>query len=336
MSSERLGSAADSGLPIARPQLASTLLWEVRQGAAATLGLGPVGTGFQPLDTILDGGFLTGEVVLLGGQPGAGKTSCALQWARSMCQQNRRITFACFEHDERSLLTRLLIQELALVSPKIDLTERIRLRGTIRDLMLGVTSIEDAKAASPLITHVVTSLESHSSHLQLFRPSALWTTPDDLIGAAGSHLNGGDVLFVDYLQKIPVPSAADSQERVYRAIEMLKELAMAREITVVAISATMRSRIGSDRVRLSDLQGSDSLANECDIAILMNAKEAATSDRHLKFDSTQIEAARRRTIFSIEKNRRGEFDVHVEFIKDFPNFRFEPEGSFVTEFLSED
>lgn len=336
MSSEPPRSNSDSRRPTAQPQLASTLLWEVRQGAAATLGLAPVMTGFEPLDTMLDGGFLTGEVVLLGGQPGAGKTSCSLQWARFMCRQNRRVTFACFEHDERSLLTRLLIQELALVASDTDLTERLRLRASFRDLMLGVISVEEATASSPLVMHVLASLESYSSLLQLFRPSAQWTTSSDLIDAADSHLQGGDVLFVDYLQKVPVPTAADQEERVYRSIEMFKELAVERQITVVAISATRRSRIGADRVRLSDLQGSDSLANECDIAILMNAKVAATSDRHLKFDPTQVEAARRRTVFSIEKNRRGEVDVHVEFVKDFPNFRFEPKGAFVTEFLSDD
>ena len=49
--------------------------------------MGPIGTGFEPLDTVLDGGFLPGDVVLLGGQPGAGKTICALQWARNISSQ---------------------------------------------------------------------------------------------------------------------------------------------------------------------------------------------------------------------------------------------------------
>lgn len=325
-----------SGLPIAKPQLASTLLWEVRQGASAMLGMGPVGTGFSPLDGVLDGGFLAGEVVLLGGQPGAGKTAVGLQWARYMCRQNRRVTFACFEHDEPSLLTRLLVQELAAISENLDDIEHVGLRGIFRDLMLGIIPIEDAMAASPVVEQVIVSLESFSSLLQLYRPSSQRTTVSHLIEAADSHLHSGGVLFVDYLQKVPVPGATDSNDRVYRSIEMLKELAVARQITVVAISATMRSRIGTDRVRLTDLQGSDSLANECDIAILINDKVAATSDRHLKFDLTQVEPARQRSVFSIEKNRRGEVNVHAEFKKDFANFRFEPRGSFMTEHMSED
>ncbi len=86
-------------------------------------------------------------------------------------------------------------------------------------------------------------------------------------------------------------------------------------------------------MRLSDLRGSDALAHESDIVILMNHKVTATSDRHLKFDLTQLDQARKRTIFSIEKNRRGETDVHLEFVKEFGNFRFNPNGSFVSETL---
>ncbi len=86
---------------------------------------------------------------------------------------------------------------------------------------------------------------------------------------------------------------------------------------------------------MRDLRGSDALAHECDVAILLNQKVTATSDRHLKFDLTQLDEARRRTLFSIEKNRRGEVDLHLEFVKDFGNFRFNPDGAFMTEALTD-
>ena len=84
------------------------------------------------------------------------------------------------------------------------------------------------------------------------------------------------------------------------------------------------------------LRGSDALAHECDIAVLLNQKVTATSQRHLKFDLTQLDEARRRTVFSIDKNRRGEVDLHLEFVKDFGNFRFDPNGAFVMEALADD
>ncbi|MDH3678477.1 MAG: AAA family ATPase [Acidimicrobiia bacterium] len=326
----------DIDLPLVAPQSVSTLLWELRQGATNALGIGPLGTGFEPLDSVLDGGFLPGEVVLLGGQPGVGKTVCALQWARNMSSSGRRVTFACFEHDEAALLNRLLVQELALVTTESDPIERLRAKALVRDLMLGLTTIDDAVAESPTIDEALTSLEVFSPNLQLLRASAQRTTPRELDEVSSAHLDAGGVLFVDYLQKLPVPSASSLEERVYRSVEIMKELAIAHQITVVALSAASSAGIGADRVRMDHLRGSDALAHECDLAILMNHKVTAAADRHLKFDLTQLDEARRRTIFSIEKNRRGEVDLHLEFVKDFSNFRFRPDGGFVTEALDDD
>lgn len=326
----------DIDLPQSAPRSVASLLTQLRDGSTAYLGAGPVGTGFDPLDSVLDGGFVPGDVILLGGQPGAGKTICALQWARHISSQGRPVTFACFEHDEAALLNRLVVQELAAVAADADLPSRVTAKGIVRDLMLGVLRIDEAMAGSPLIERAFASLEVFAPNLQLFRASSQRTTPAELNRVSREHLDIGGVLFVDYLQKLPVTSAVNLEERVYRAVEIMKELAVAHQITVVALSAAASSGINADRLRLQDLRGSDALAHECDVAILLNQKLTATSDRHLKFDLTQLDEARRRTVFSIEKNRRGEVGLHLEFVKDFANFRFLPRGSFMTEALEGD
>ncbi len=323
-------------LPHTTPYRVSTLLGQLRDGGFDALGIRPVATGFEPLDSVLDGGFLPGEVVLLGGQPGAGKTVCALQWARNIAAAGRRAAFACFEHDEAALITRLLVQEAAEVAVDHDPVVRYEARAVIRELLLGLCSIDDASQRSPLVDDAVASLERFSSNLQLLRASSQRTTPADLAALCAKGLEAGGVLFVDYLQKLPVPNVVNLEERVYRAVEILKEMAIDHQVSVVALSAAASNGIGIDRLRLEHLRGSDALAHECDVAILMNQKLTATSDRHLKFDLTQLDEARRRTVFSIEKNRRGEVDVHLEFVKDFTNFRFLPDGGFVTESLAGD
>lgn len=320
-------------LPQATPNPVSRLLGQLRTGDFQSLGIQTVGTGFEPLDSVLDGGFLPGEVVLLGGQPGVGKTVCALQWARHIALAGRRTAFACFEHDESTLLTRLLVQEAAGLATDHNPIVQFEARATIRDLLLGLMTIEEAVTRSPLVERAVDSLEGFSANLQLLRASSQRTTPDALGSLSAEELEPGSVLFIDYLQKLPIPDVANLEERVYRAVEVLKELAIDHQVTVVALSAAARRGIGVDRLRLEHLRGSDALAHECDVAILMNHKVTATSDRHLKFDLTQLDAARKRTVFSIEKNRRGEVDLHLEFEKDFANFRFLPEGAFVTESL---
>lgn len=326
----------DIDLPTSEPVAVSSLLHQVRFGTADLAGIGPVGTGFEPLDSVLNGGFLPGDLVLLGGQPGAGKTLGALQWARSMSAAGRRVTFACFEHDEASLLTRLMIQELASIEADLDATGLIGARSAVRNLMLGLITIEEAARQAPAITAAFAALEEFSPNLQLLRASSQRTTPRELDLVSCDHLEPGGVLFVDYLQKLPIPGVASLEERVYHSVEILKELAIAHQITVVALSAASAAGVESDRLRLGQLRGSDALAHESDIAIILNQKATATDDRHLKFDLTQLDEARRRTVFSIEKNRRGENDVHMEFVKDFGNFRFLTNGSFVSETLAGD
>lgn len=326
----------DLQVPQSIPHSVTSLLDDVRSGEADVLGIGPVGTGFEPLDSVLGGGFLPGDVVLLGGQPGVGKTLCALQWARNISSQDRHVTFACFEHDESALLTRLLVQELAAVNSGVDATSHMRARKSVRDLMLGLISIDEAIKESPAIEKAFASLERFSPNLQLLRASTQHTTPHQLDSVSREHLAAGGVLVVDYLQKLPIPGASNLDERFYRSIEIMKELAISHQITVIALSAASASGISANRLRMSDLRGSDALAHESDVVILMNNKVTATSDRHLKFDLTQLDKARRRTVFSIEKNRRGETDVHLEFKKDFGNFRFDPSGGFVSETLAGD
>ena len=78
------------------------------------------------------------------------------------------------------------------------------------------------------------------------------------------------------------------------------------------------------------------LAHEADIAMILNQKATATSPNHLEFDLTQLQEAKNRVVLTIEKNRRGQSDVHLEFKKDFGNFRLDPAGAFVAEALRGD
>ena len=233
--------------------------------------------------------------------PVPGKTICALQWARNLSVTGRSVTFACFEHDEATLMYRLMVQEMAGLTAESDSTMRLQARTVIRDLMLGLINLDQAVAASPLVQHTLERIESYSSHLQLLRASTQHTTPEALEIAAIPHLEPGSVLVVDYLQKLPVPDAPNIEERVYQAVEILKEIAIRNQVAVLALSAASSSGIGVDRLRMEHLRGSDALGHECDVAIVLNNKATATSDRHLKFDLTQLDEARRRAVFSIEK-----------------------------------
>src|SRR5262249_45689295 len=68
-------------------------------------------TGFDPLDRTIAGGLKPGELLLVGGAQGLGKTTLTLQMARNMAAGGARVLYVCYEHDERFLLTRLLALE---------------------------------------------------------------------------------------------------------------------------------------------------------------------------------------------------------------------------------
>ena len=68
-------------------------------------------TGFSPLDQHLAGGLRAGELVLVAGAQGLGKTTCALQAARNMAAAGRTVLYVCYEHPAEQLAERLLVLE---------------------------------------------------------------------------------------------------------------------------------------------------------------------------------------------------------------------------------
>jgi len=77
----------------------------------------PIPLGMTPLDRTLGGGIRAGELMLIGGAQGTGKTTMALQIARNIAQSGQaNALYICFEHDEEYLLNRMVAMESALAS----------------------------------------------------------------------------------------------------------------------------------------------------------------------------------------------------------------------------
>ena len=96
-----------------------------RRGAQRPVGQGQQGRGHRvpadparastPLDRTLGGGIRAGELMLIGGAQGTGKTTMSLQIARNIAQSGQaNVLYICFEHDEEYLLNRMMAMESAL------------------------------------------------------------------------------------------------------------------------------------------------------------------------------------------------------------------------------
>lgn len=82
----------------------------IRVGELSSLQSVP--TGFEPLDHWISGGMKKGELILIGGVQGAGKTTFCLQIAKNVAASGMASAlYACYEHDKAFLFGRLISQE---------------------------------------------------------------------------------------------------------------------------------------------------------------------------------------------------------------------------------
>lgn len=185
-----------------------------------------------------------------------------------------------------------------------------------------------------MLAAAIERMRSYTDRLWLLSASGAHTGVDELAALVDEHLPRGGLLVVDYLQKVSVrPEPPHEAEKVTRIVETLKELALTRRISVVAITAADRAALDAPRLRLHHLRGSSALAYEADVAIILSDKLQILSKVHLAYDTARAEGARNYVVFSIEKNRGGPALVDLEFRKNFAHYRFEPQGAYVRERL---
>lgn len=311
------------------------LLDGVHAGADAPGVTTVMATGFEPLDEVLAGGLRTEQLTLVGGRPGIGKTIVALQWARTIAASGGVATLVCYEHGPREILDRLLALEVRSAARADEEMTVDEARRVVRGLAVGSDRGVDEAVQSPLADEAIRRLRKYGDRLRIVAADGR-TTDLFALDAIGSDAGAGTALFVDYLQKVPVAGTANDDERSRVIVEGLKDIAMRHHLAVVATAAGDREGIAGRRLRLAHLRGSTALAHECDVAILLNEKATAVSKVALAFNPARAETFQRQIVVSVEKNRNGQADLHLEFSKDFANYRFDPRGGFLAEKLVDD
>ena len=296
-----------------------------------------VPTGFNPLDRTISGGLKPGELLLIGGAQGLGKTTLTLQMARNMAAGGARVLYVCYEHDERFLLTRLLALES--VDPQDEGDEDgVRLRDVAAHLeRAGGAGLAGAVASAPPLARGWARLGAYAERLLLLRGSGTYTDLAALAEHVAALREVDDrpcVLFVDYLQKVPIfPDSPTDDERITRVVEGLKELALAQSLPIVAIVAAEKAGLLAPRLRLHHLRGSSALLYEADVILLLNDKYRIVTKANITFNTHQAQAFRSWVVATVEKNRAGRDLVDMEFRKRFEYACFNPIGRFVEEVL---
>ena len=304
----------------------------------------PLPLGFGLLDKTIGGGLRAGELLLIGGAQGTGKTTMALQMARNVASSGQaNVLYVCFEHEEQYLLNRLVALESALAHLP-QKTGSIKIQDVRREIMASWMAEGTGGAgltANPRLRPSLDRIARYGQNLFLLRGSQTASTIDNLRKLVQQHRDlSGDrrlLVVVDYLQKVPMhPEPNTEAEKVTYVVNGLKDIALSEEVAMISIVAADKEGLKAQRLRNFHLRGSSALNYEADIIMIINEKYHIVAKVNIEFNPYQAQRFREWVVVSVEKNRGGQDNVDLEFEKHFDYACFDPNGRAVQEKLIEE
>jgi replicative DNA helicase len=305
-------------------------------------------SGFGSLDKALNGGFRSGELALLGARPGLGKTTFALQVARNLVASDSHVVYFSFEHDNHSLLERLIIMEAAEIAGSFAV-QLPDVRAAFNAPRVSDPMMAGRLAGTEGGAEAVRALQGYSERLHLHRSSGAETSVEAMSQAIASireHAGHAPFVVVDYLQKVHAAapqtdrrqvSRLSEDDRITEVVEGLKDMALDLNVPVLALVAVDKRGLASaTRTRVQDLRGSSALAHEADVVLILNNKFDVVARHHLMYNSGNAEQFHHWVVLTIEKNRSGADSIDLEFRKRFEHSRFDTDGGRVEEELVDD
>lgn len=241
-------------------------------------GITGISTGFDELNR-RTGGFHGGELILIAGRPGMGKSSFAVNIAEHVSIKNKK-TVALFnlEMPREQIVNRIICSQ-ALVN-----SSKIRTGDITGEDWEKIGSVVDRVATAPMYiddTASITVSEIRAKCRRLKQTKNL------------------SMVVIDYLQLMQSSGRADNrQQEIAEISRSLKILAKELEIPVIALSQLSRaSESRSDkRPMLSDLRESGAIEQDADLVMFLYRDDYYNKDTEEKNLAECI----------IAKNRSGE------------------------------
>lgn len=266
-----------------------TVLERIDAGVAAPEDSVP--SGFPSLDALLGGGMRRQDLVVLGGDVGAGKSALALGIALRAAARGTPVVFFSGEMDEARLMERALAIGGRV---RVDDLRSGRLSDSTRS---SVGSMALTLRGAPLVL------------LPLTDPDF-----DTLARRIGEHAEAALVI-LDYLQLVPpVHRRATQDEDLALALKALKALALERNVPILVV-AQLPHHIGQrpdPRPTLDDFGALGSVKQHADIVLALYREE-------MYHPGPGVEGA---TELIVAKNRNGPIGF-VDLYFHRPWMRFE-------------
>jgi replicative DNA helicase len=315
-----------------RPRTVSDLLEEIDCGIHELIPT-PWSSGFELIDRVIGGGIFPGDLLVVAGRPGVGKTILALQMARNLARQGISVTYLCFEHQGIDLLRRLLVLEAREASSRAPVA--IGGSGYRSDAVDGLLCNQSVghrgllTYSDPVMGLAREAIDKYADRLTLASAHPGAGSFEKLVEIAQCIGPEGGVIFVDYLQKVETvweggPGSVSGG---------LKDLAIGFGLGVVAVSAVEGTELSRKRQQLSHIADRGTVAYDADTVLVLNDKHLIINPSHQQVTTVALQRLHARVVVTVDKCRRSIAPVDVELVKDFSAFRFEPEGSHVTEQL---
>lgn len=236
-------------------------------------------TGLPDLDKLFDGGFTPGQLALVAGRPGMGKTVALTQFAAAAAKTQPTLM-------------------VTLEQTREDLTQRLICATT----GIEFSAIRKLPWSEQLASRIIEAAPRLPLHNLALEHTARTITDIKRLAYAHHHKRGLKVLVVDYLQLVTTVSNKPSREQEVSEISReLKRLALDLGIVIIAGSQFNRSADSrpDKRPQMSDLRESGSLEQDADIVIMLHR-----DDYH---DKESMRAGEIDLI--VAKNRNGPTDT---------------------------
>ena len=227
-----------------------------------------ISTGLTDLDA-MTGGWQDGDLILVAGRPGIGKTSLGIVAALAAAKGGHTVGVVSLEMSARQVGQRVLAQSADV----------------------GIQVIRTGRASD--VAHAKLAAAAAASYAPIWVDDTPGLTVMDLRARARVLVqkHAAALLVVDYLQLLePEPgSKADNSERETRLISRaLKLLAREADVPVIAMCQLSRGPEArpDKRPQLSDLRYSGALEQDADLVILLHRPEMYGIDDDARYGST--------------------------------------------------
>lgn len=247
-------------------------------------------TGYKSLDNAIGGGLTGGDLTIIAGETGTGKTAGVLQMAENIARNGNPVIYFTLEISSYELIARSLsrqsfINELT-DGEKDKLTNKYVVDKRIQDSKNVFTSLSEheimflatADVSNEAKQHLKNAKETYSNeisnNLYVYEAEAN-TTIDDIVKFIEYFIETKKqkpVVFIDYMQLIK-PSEEHKnyteKQHIDYNISMLKSTANKHRVAIVMISSINRANYGNE-ANNGALKGSGDLEYTASTVLLLN------------------------------------------------------------------